>query len=88
MRVKEICREKGITLKQLAERMGVPPESLSRAISDKGNPTLSTMRNIAEALGVPIVNLLEAPASGNLKCPNCLATLRLSAEIIAGSIFD
>ena len=88
MRVKEICQEKGITLKQLAERMGVPPESLSRAISDKGNPTLSTIRNIAEALSVSVVDLMEAPAAGNFVCPNCGASLRLSAEVSEGSIFD
>ena len=88
MRVKEICQEKGITLKQLAERMGVPPESLSRAISDKGNPTLSTIRNIAEALSVSVVDLMESPAAGNFKCPNCGAGLKLSAEVTSGSIFD
>lgn len=80
MRVKEICHEKGITLKQLAEKMGIPPESLSRAISDKGNPTLSTMRNIAEALGVPIAELTEEPAAGNFTCPKCGTSLRLTAE--------
>lgn len=40
--------------------MGVPPESLSRAISDNGNPTLSTLEKIAAALGVEVVDLFDA----------------------------
>lgn len=64
-RVKEICREKGITMKELAEKMKIAPESLSRAIN--GNPQLSTIGNIADALDVPLEYLfgsrpqLEAP---------------------------
>ena len=56
-RVKELCREKGITIKQLAETMNIVPESLSRAIN--GNPHLSTIRKIAEALGVSIIDLFD-----------------------------
>lgn len=56
-RVKELCREKGITIKQLAEKMNIVPESLSRAIN--GNPHLSTIRKIAEALGVSVADLFD-----------------------------
>lgn len=56
-RVKELCREKGITIKQLAEEMNIVPESLSRAIN--GNPHLSTIRKIAEALGVSVADLFD-----------------------------
>ena len=57
LRVKEICKEKGITQKQLAEKIGVAEISLSRSINT--NPTLSTMENIATALGVELVELFE-----------------------------
>ena len=56
-KVKELCREKGITIKQLAEKMQIAPESLSRAIN--GNPQLSTIRKIADALGVSITDLFD-----------------------------
>ena len=56
-RVKGLCREKGITIKQLAEKMNIVPESLSRAIN--GNPHLSTIRKIAEALGVSVADLFD-----------------------------
>ena len=54
-KVKELCRNKGITIKELAEKMGIAPESLSRAIN--GNPQLSTIRKIAETLGVSVTDL-------------------------------
>lgn len=56
-KVKELCRDKGITIKELAEKMDIAPESLSRAIN--GNPQLSTIRKIAEALGVSVTDLFD-----------------------------
>ena len=55
-RVKQLCSERGMTLKELAEKMNIKPESLSRALG--GNPHLSTMKNIANALGVEVAELL------------------------------
>lgn len=57
LRVKEICKAKGITQKQLAEQMGIAEISLSRSINT--NPTLSTLENIAKALGVEITELFS-----------------------------
>ena len=56
-KVKELCRDKGITIKELAEKMDIAPESLSRAIN--GNPQLSTIRKIAEALGVSLTDMFD-----------------------------
>lgn len=55
-RVKLLCQERGMTLKELAEKMDIKPESLSRALG--GNPQLSTLGNIANALEVGIAELL------------------------------
>lgn len=60
-RVKELCCEQGITLKGLAEKMGIKPESLSRALG--GNPQLSTLENIAKALEVGVAELLTGGRS-------------------------
>lgn len=54
-RVKEICAEKGLQLKELASIMKVKPESLSRTLN--GNPQLSSLENIAKALNVGIADL-------------------------------
>lgn len=54
-RVKEICADKGIQLKELALIMGVKPESLSRTLN--GNPQLTSLENIAKALNVGVADL-------------------------------
>lgn len=57
IRVKEICKEQGITIGELADRMQMVRESLSRAIN--GNPTLETLEKIANALDVPVTELFD-----------------------------
>ncbi|MFI3290206.1 MAG: helix-turn-helix transcriptional regulator [Rikenellaceae bacterium] len=78
LRVKDICKEKGITQKQLAEKIGVAEISLSRSINT--NPTLSTMENIATALGVEITELFSTSGNSGLICPNCGVTLELKIK--------
>jgi len=59
LRVKSICKQQGITLKELAERMSVSPEVVTRMLSESGNPTLSTLVNIAKALNVEVYELFD-----------------------------
>ena len=63
-RVKEICAEKGLQLKDLASIMNVKPESLSRTLN--GNPQLSSLENIAKALNVGVADLFAD------KTENCI----------------
>ena len=51
------CRKQGITMRQLAEKMKIAPESLSRAIN--GNPQLSTIQSIASNLNVEVADLFN-----------------------------
>lgn len=64
IRVKEICKEQGITIGELADKIQMVRESLSRAIN--GNPTLETLEKIANALGVPVTELFEKPSDGKI----------------------
>lgn len=57
LRIKEICKDKGVTITQLAEMLGVTQESMSRTIN--GNPTITTLDKIATALGVEVVELFD-----------------------------
>ena len=63
LRIKEICKIKGLTLGELADKMSIKRESLSRAIN--GKPNLDTLEKIAGALGVKITDLFE-DASGTI----------------------
>ena len=47
LRVKEICKEKGILFKDLAEKLGVTDVGLRKQV--QGNPTIGTLEKIAEA---------------------------------------
>jgi transcriptional regulator with XRE-family HTH domain len=58
LRVKEILKSKQITQKELADRMGMLPESLTRILAG-GNPTMSTLGNMAKALNVNICDLFD-----------------------------
>lgn len=57
LRIKQILKEKGITAKELASKLGITESGLSQAISGNGNPTIKRLEEIAKALGVPLVEL-------------------------------
>ena len=59
LRVKDICKQQGITLKELADRMSVSPEAVTRMLSESGNPTLSTLINMAKALNIEVYELFD-----------------------------
>lgn len=57
LRVQEICKEQGITMQDLAKKMGVSYQALYSSVS--GNPTIGKIKEIANALGVDYLDLLE-----------------------------
>ena len=69
MRIKEVIKEKGLTVADVAALMGVSQPSLSRALNR--NTTIEMLNRIAAALNVPVVELFDRPASGQIACPYC-----------------
>ncbi|MRM93758.1 XRE family transcriptional regulator [Riemerella anatipestifer] len=57
MIVKQILKDRGMTAKELAEGIGMSEVGLSIALSEKGNPSLSTLKKIAEILGISVAEL-------------------------------
>lgn len=57
LRVQEICKEKGLTMQDLAKKMGITYQALYAACS--GNPTVGKIKEIANALNVHYIELLE-----------------------------
>lgn len=55
LRIKEVIAEKGMTQKELAEKMGLNPVAFGVTLNS--NPTVKTLQKIAEALGVEISEL-------------------------------
>jgi transcriptional regulator with XRE-family HTH domain len=77
-RVKEVCRERGMLMEELAGKLGITPNTLTRNVN--GNPTIETLERIAAALGVPVTELFEQPAVDTITCPNCGTKLKVVKE--------
>lgn len=58
-----ICKKRGVTQKWLAQQLGTSYNNLY--IKLNGNPTLTTLEDIADVLKIPLVALLDIR-----KCPN------------------
>ena len=56
LRIKEVIKEKGITLKELANKLGVSNVAISRVVN--GNTTIKTLRDIAAALDCDVRELI------------------------------
>lgn len=67
-RIKEVCRQKGLMMKDLAEKLGMTEVGLSKSLN--GNPTVSRLEEIAKVLGVNFMELFEQE-SGTITCPKC-----------------
>ena len=55
LRIKEIAKAKGITMGEIADKMGINPVNLSASLN--GNPTLNRLQEVAAILGVEVSDL-------------------------------
>jgi transcriptional regulator with XRE-family HTH domain len=58
-KIKKIRKEKGITQKELANRLSMSQQNLAQYENDKRNPKLETIRRIATALDVYMSDLMD-----------------------------
>ena len=63
LRIKEIIKEKGMTVQTLADKMGINRVGLSNHIN--GNPSVAILEKIATALEVSIQELFEKEKIGS-----------------------
>lgn len=57
IRLKEVCKAKGVTLSQIADKLEISRETLSRSIN--GNISLNRLNEIAEILEVQVTELIS-----------------------------
>lgn len=62
LRIKEVCKEKGVKVMDLSTMIGVSQTNTSNIINGKVNPSLETLEKIASALNVPMWQLFASPA--------------------------
>jgi transcriptional regulator with XRE-family HTH domain len=58
-RIKEILKEKGLTVVTLAKNIGITQPNMSNIINEKTNPSIETLEKIATALNVAIAELFQ-----------------------------
>lgn len=58
-RIKQARRIRGLTLKQLAIRVGCSPSALSKIENQQANPSLGMLNRICRALGMNIVTIFS-----------------------------
>lgn len=79
-RIKEILKEKSITMTSLAESIGTDQPHISNIISGRVNPSIELLQRIALALQVPISDLFEQPKQNIINCPHCGGKIKVEKE--------
>lgn len=79
-RIKEILKERNMTMVELADKLGIHRVTLSQTIS--GNPKIDTLKRIADALDVNVLDLFEdnRPKKTTLICPGCGKELNIEIK--------
>ena len=80
LRIKEVIKENGTTITELADKMGINRVNLSNMIN--GNPTYETLEKIVTALGVNITELFDQPKNNTtgIACPHCGKNIKIKIE--------
>ena len=83
LRIKEIAKAKGITMGEIADKMGINPVNLSASLN--GNPTLNRLQEVAAILGVEISDLFIQDSSyinGYIETGNNLYPVKSKEQLI------
>ncbi len=86
LRLKEILKEKGVTGKELAEKVGISVTGMSNIVKGQSLPRQEVLIEIATTLDVDIRELFEPtkePVKGNdfdFKCPTCGTKLTVASK--------
>lgn len=86
LRIKEVCKEKGVKVMDLSTMIGVSQTNTSNIINGKVNPSLETLEKIATALNVPMWQLFASPEeiarqAKNDLCPHCGMPISIKTTI-------
>ena len=86
MRIKQAIKESGSSVGELAQKIGVSRQTISRQING-ANITVETVKKIADALGVPVGQLFDQKPQpinadhNTITCPHCGAKLVINLSV-------
>lgn len=80
-KIKELLKDRNLNISELAEKINVQRESLSRIVNG-ASTSADTLQRIASALNVHISELFEKETlnENTIKCPNCGTELQLKKK--------
>ena len=78
--ISNLRREKGMTQKDLADRMGVTDKAVSKWETGQGFPDISLLEPLAKALGISVIELMngEHIINKNISACRLLKTINTS----------
>ncbi|MBQ6286234.1 MAG: helix-turn-helix transcriptional regulator [Bacteroidales bacterium] len=79
LRIKDLCKEKGIGIAELADKIGMSRVSIGNFIARRQWPSSEAIKKIADALGVEVSELF-APRRNTFTCPNCGAEISVTLQ--------
>lgn len=83
-RIKELLKEKGVTINELADKMGISRVTLSTQIN--GTANITSYEKIATALEVPMWQLFAStndihPQAKTIICPHCQKPIPVEVDV-------
>ena len=87
-RVRAVRESRGLSLAALSRRSDVARATLTQLEAGQGNPTLETVYALANALGVPLSDLIGGPASSGVRVVRAGEGPLLRGEVVEGRLVD
>ncbi len=85
MDIKGVVKSHGLTLIDVATKMGITKGAISQIVN--GSPNMKTLRTIAQIIGCQVgdffkdeMTVEEKEAEPIIRCPNCGKELRISVQ--------
>lgn len=78
MDIKKVIKEKGLTVKDVAEKMNISSVGLSQHIN--GNPSVQVLERIAEAVGCEVGDFFTSIDNDSITCPHCGKQIKIKIE--------
>ena len=63
-KLKALRKERGLTLQKVAASAGLSKAFVGQIESGRANPSLASLKRVADALGIPLAALFESPDGG------------------------
>lgn len=57
--IRQVRKAQGLTLRQVAQKVGLTPGAISQIECDRSNPSIGTLKAIADALGITMGSLFD-----------------------------